>query len=252
MFVWHMDPVAVHLGFVEIRWYGIIYALAFLIGYWYTKRAAKERGWSLDVDALFTFLIIGTVVGARLFEVLFYNFGYYSTHLFDVVAVWKGGLSFHGGLVGGFLAAWWFCKKHKFSLVALADVLVIPLAFGLFLGRLANFINGELYGFPTSLPWGVDFGDGLFRHPTQIYESLKNLFIFGVLVLLKKRYKEQHFKGYLFMMFFTLYGVLRFGIEFLKVPEVSWLFLTVGQWFSAAMAVIGISGLYYVYKRKNR
>ena len=201
----------------------------------------------LDVDSLIVYLVIGTVLGARLFEVLFYNPSFYFGNPLEVLAVWHGGLSFHGGLIGAMLASYIFCRKYNIDYLELADIVSIPLAFGLFLGRIANFINGELYGYETSLPWAVKFqgADG-FRHPTQIYEALKNLFIFFILFNLKdKKYK----KGTLFFIFITLYGLLRFFIEFLKVPESYLLGLPTGQLFSILMFLIG--GIYLIKNGKT-
>ncbi|HLD12785.1 MAG TPA: prolipoprotein diacylglyceryl transferase [Candidatus Nanoarchaeia archaeon] len=250
MFTLNIEPVLFHLGSLEIRYYGLLYAFAFLVGYWYMRRRAKYLRWKLDVDVLFTYLIIGNLVGARLFEVLFYSPSYYFANPLKILFLWQGGLSFHGGLVGGALALWWFCKKYKHSWLELADVLVLPLAFGLFLGRIANFLNGELFGYPSSLPWAVDFGDGVFRHPTQLYESLKNLILFLLLVLLHRRLKKHAYPGYLLAVFLTAYGFFRFFLEFLKVPEQLWLGFPVGQWLSAVMVLAGM--VFFLYVRKAR
>ncbi|HLC54999.1 MAG TPA: prolipoprotein diacylglyceryl transferase [Candidatus Nanoarchaeia archaeon] len=241
MFIHSIDPVALHLGPLEIRWYGIIFALGFLLAYWYVQRQVKKKNIVFDADSFFIYIIIGAVIGARLFEVLFYSPSYYFSNPLQVFAVWKGGLSFHGGLLGGFLAGFWSCKKQNLSWKIVADLLAIPLALGLAFGRIANFINGELYGYPTALPWAVDFGDGIFRHPTQLYESLKNFLIAGALFVIKQRKSLQ--SGMLFMLFFVMYGFIRFFIEFLKVPETSFAGLATGQWFSLIMVVIGIIGI---------
>ena len=245
MFVHNINPVLLKLGSLEIRYYGIIYALAFLIGYYYIKRESEKRNLKLDADSLITYLIIGTLIGARLFEIIFYNPSFYFSNPLEIFALWHGGLSFHGGLVGGLVASIIFCRKYKIRLLELGDILAVPLAFGLFIGRIANFINGELYGYPTNLSWGVDFGDGIFRHPTQIYESLKNLFIFFILLKLKKK---EHKEGYPFFVFLPLYGLIRFFIEFLQVPENYLLGMPTGQLFSALMF---ITGIYFLTKSRR-
>ncbi len=249
MFIHNIDPVALHLGFLEIRWYGIIYALGFLLAYFYVSSQVKKRNLSFDVDSFFVYLILGTLIGARLFEVLFYNPVYYFSNLLQIPAVWNGGLSFHGGLLGGFLAGLWSCKKQNLSWKIIADLLAIPLAIGLAFGRIANFINGELYGYPASLPWAVDFGDSIFRHPTQLYESLKNFIIAGILFIIKQRKSLQ--PGILFMTFLILYGAIRFFIEFLKVPETSFAGLATGQWFSLFMIALGVMGINKLKKAKS-
>lgn len=249
MFIHNIDPIFLSLGPIQIRYYGIIYALAFLIGYFYIKKAAEKRKLKIDVDSLLVYLIVGDIIGARLFEVIFYNPSYYFSNLSQIFAVWNGGLSFHGGLIGGLIASVIFCRKNKIKLLELADIIAIPLAFGLFLGRIANFVNGELFGYPASLPWAVDFGDGIFRHPTQIYESLKNLFIFFVLLKINKK---KHKDGYLFFIFITLYGILRFFIEFLKVPENHLLGLPTGQMFSLLMVITGVYFLAKFKKQENK
>ena len=242
MFINNINPVALQLGPLEIRWYGIIYALGFLFAYYYVKHALAKKKIMFDVDTFFISVILGNLIGARLFEVFFYNPAYYFANPTEIIAVWKGGLSFHGGLLGGFLASFWFCKKQKISWKIIADILAIPLAIGLGFGRIANFINGELYGYPTSLPWGADFGDGVFRHPTQLYESLKNFLIAGILTAVNARKKLS--PGILFILFMILYGSVRFFIEFLKVPETMFLGLATGQWFSLLMVVLGIYGIH--------
>ncbi len=240
MFYHAIDPVLVNLGPVEIRYYGVIYALGFVIFYLFLRHAVKKGYLILeekDVDNLIGWLILGVVGGARLFEVIFYNPGYYLANPLEIIAVWKGGLSFHGGLLGALMVSYIFCKKRKISLLRLLDVAVIPVTIALALGRVANFINGELYGKVTSLPWGVKFQnvEG-FRHPSQLYEAAKNLLLLGIAVLSKKYVKKD---GQLFGIFLVGYGVFRFGIEFVKEPEVIIASLSMGQWLSIPLIIGG-------------
>src|SRR3989338_5485905 len=162
MFYNNINPALFHIGPFEIRYYGIIYALGFILAYFFVYHLAKKRNLNLtkdDVADLIFYLIIGTVAGARLFEIIFYEPAYYLANPLEMPAIWHGGLSFHGGLVGAILAAVLFCKKKKVHFYDLADIVVIPLAFALFLGRIANFINGEIVGRVTNLPWCVKFRD---------------------------------------------------------------------------------------------
>jgi len=173
-----------------------------------------------------------------LFEIIFYNPVYYFTYPLKMIAIWQGGLSFHGGLAGAFLAAYYFCKKRKIQFLELADIIVIPTALALALGRIGNFLNGELYGRITSLPWGVKFQNAEgFRHPSQLYESLKNGIIFITLWKVKEIKRKP---GFLFSIFLIMYGTLRFFVEFVREPEVMVSFLTMGQVLSIPMILIGI------------
>lgn len=241
MFYHNLNPVLLNLGPLQIRYYGIIFALGFLITYFLVKSLSKKKKLPLknsDVDSLMIYLIIGVVLGARLFEIIFYNPQYFFSNPLRMLAVWQGGLSFHGGLLGAFLATYIFCKKRKIKFLQLADILVIPASLALALGRIGNFINSELYGKITSLPWGVKFQNAEgFRHPSQIYESLKNFFIFFVLLHLNNK---KHKPGFLFAMFLILYSTLRFFIEFVREPEIIICSLTMGQLLSIPVFLIGL------------
>lgn len=249
MFYDNIDPVLFNIGPFEIRYYGIIYALGFIIAYFFIYYLAKERKLSLsrdDVADLIFYLIIGTVVGARLFEVLIYNPIYYFNNPSEIIALWHGGLSFHGGLIGASLAAYLYCRKKKIGFYDIADIAVIPLAIGLFMGRIANFLNSELVGRITNVPWCVKFKmyEGC-RHPSQLYESAKNLLIFGVLWWLKDKKLK---KGVMFWSFVLMYSALRFFIEFVREPDSQIGFilgLTMGQWL--CMIMFGV-GVYFLFK----
>jgi phosphatidylglycerol:prolipoprotein diacylglycerol transferase len=262
MFTLNINPVLLRLGPVEIRYYGIIYALGFVFALWYLLRLSKRGKLSLSEDEVYDlmiYLIVGVLIGARLFEILFYHPVYYFSNPGQIISYWNGGLSFHGGLVGALVAGWLFLrkKKRKCSFYELADAVIVPAALALSLGRIANFINGELYGKVTSLPWGVKFpGVAGYRHPTQIYESLAYLAIFIYLYLVKDylTVDKKHgkgYQGYLFWMFVALYGLLRFIIEFWKEPETLFLGVPVGQIFSAIMLVIGGYVLLRHYSKKG-
>lgn len=251
MFVNNIDPVLLNLGPLEIRYYGLIYALGFLLGYLFLRHRIKQKILKLDYDALdsfFLWLIIGVVVGARLFEIIFFNWSYYSTYPLEMLMVWNGGLSFHGGLVGAALVTYWFTKKHKLHFYDIADALVIPATLALAFGRIANFINSEHYGKivdAARIPWCVVYSrvDEFCRHPSQLYEGLTNLLTFGVLLFYDKYSgkKGKYRKGTLFWMFVMLYGLLRFLVNFYRDDPSYQLFLgiSVGQWLSIIMVVFG-------------
>ena len=184
MFYHNISPVLVEIGPFSIRYYGLIFALGLLVSFLIIRHLAKKRQLPLSSKDFDELLLIGTVavvVGARLGHVIS-SLGYYIDNPSQIVAVWNGGMAFHGGFVGLLIAGYLFAKRKKLAFYEIADIVVIPAALALAFGRIANFINGEFYGTPTSLPWGVKFqGVEGFRHPVQIYEAIKNFFIFVVL-----------------------------------------------------------------------
>lgn len=247
MYVHNINPVFLHLGPVEIRYYGLVYVLSFIFVFFYLKHAIKSKKLKLTEDQLYDFLlyvIIAVLLGGRLFHVFVYNFSYYISHPLLIFAIWRGGMSFHGALVGLIIALFLFIKRKdvKLKFYDLADILVVPAALMLFFGRIVNFINGELFGIPTTLPWGVRFPDPLggyfpdFRHPTQIYESIKNLFIFFFLICETKLVKKRK-PGMVFWSFIFLYGILRFMIEFLRFSPEHYLGLSIGQYLCIIMII---------------
>jgi phosphatidylglycerol:prolipoprotein diacylglycerol transferase len=244
MFYNNINPVLLRLGPFEIRYYGIIYVLGFVIAYFFINYLARERELKLskdDVMDLLFYLIIGTILGARLFEIFVYNLEYYMTNPFEIIAIWHGGLSFHGGLIGAVIALSIYCRKKDLKFYDLADICVVPLAFALFLGRIGNFINGELVGRVTNVRWCVKFQNySGCRHPSQLYESAKNLFMFFVLWNIKGKKLK---KGVMFWSFVLMYSVLRFFIEFFREPDsqIGFIFgLTMGQWLNILMFIIGL------------
>jgi len=259
MFYHNINPILLKLGPIEIRYYGLIYALGFVITYFFLIKLSKERQIDLkkeDLIDLIFYLIIGVVAGARLFYVLFYNLPYFIENPLIVFAVWQGGLSFHGALVGAALIAAWFCKKHKIKFYQLADMIVIPAALALMLGRIANFINGELVGRITNVPWCVNFeGYEGCRHPSQLYESFKNLVIFAILWTIKdKKINNKKLPdGFLFWLFVMLYSTFRFIIEFWRAPDSQLGFiifgLTMGQLLCLAMFVVGAIFMIKIFKK---
>jgi phosphatidylglycerol:prolipoprotein diacylglycerol transferase len=241
MFINNLDPVLFSIGPVSIRWYGVLYLLGVLFVYWYVRREIMLGRLSTTVkrfDDVYFWVVVGCVLGARLFEVLFYDPSYYFANPLKILAVWEGGLSFHGALIGVILVLVWWCKKDKLSFWQVADLFIVPAALGQCFGRLGNFFNSELVGLPFNGPWAVIYAkiDEVPRHPVQIYEILYNLIIFFVLLAMKKKSKP----GQLFATFLILYGAFRFIVEYFKTPEVVWGFLTIGQWLSVLMVVAGV------------
>jgi len=241
-----MNPIAFQIGTLSVHWYGIIMALAFFIGAYIAIYLAKYRNISKDdILDFMIWLIIAGIIGARIGHVISAWF-YYSQNLIDILKIWQGGLAFHTGFFFVIIAAIFFCKKRKIKFFDLADVLVIPLALGLAIGRIGNLINQEILGKVTSLPWGMYF-NGIKRHPSQIYELITNLGIASYLFYLFKNKKLP--SGFIFWTFVAIYSVIRFFLDFLKdwppvIYNLSW-----AQLFSIPLFIIAIIML---IKLKNK
>ena len=245
MFIQNINPVLINIFGLEIRYYGLVYVIGFLlILFILMKQRDKLKLKEDDVYDYVFYLVIFTVIGARIFEILFYEPQFYFSNPLEMLMIWHGGLSFHGALTGVIIWTYIFTKKNKLKFYDISDILVIPAAFMLFLGRIANFINGELIGKITNLPWAVKFRnyEG-FRHPTQIYESLKNLLIFFTLLFLKNKNLR---KGTLTWLFVLFYGTLRFIIEFMKEQRSFILGIPVPHIFTGLMIVVS---LYFLIKK---
>ncbi|MDZ7696181.1 MAG: prolipoprotein diacylglyceryl transferase [Deltaproteobacteria bacterium] len=247
----HISPDIFRIGPLQIRWYGLMYVLAFLAAYFVIKRQEKRRPIGLSprlVQDLIFYLIVGLIAGARLGYILFYqymNLMDYVYHPLEIIAVWHGGMSFHGGLIGTVIAGWWFSKRRRISFRALADRVIVAAPIGLGLGRIGNFINGELFGRPSDLPWAMVFPGGgpLPRHPSQLYEAFfEGLVLFLILLWLSKKKIAE---GFLLGTFLCGYGFFRFVLEFFREPDPQLGLIigsfTMGQALSAAMVVVGIS-----------
>ena len=245
MFDHNIDPVLFAIGPFEVRYYGLVFVFGILLSYYFLRKSVKKRNLQLtenDLDLALIYGIIGLVVGARLGSVIS-EIGFYATNPLDILAVWKGGLAFHGALAGLAIMGWLYVRQKKISFYDVADPVVIPVLLALGFGRIANFINGEFYGIPTDLPWGVKFSDVEgFRHPVQLYEAIKNFLIFGLLWFIRNKNLPA---GTLFWLFMSLYGAMRFILEFYK-DDVTFLFLglTWGQVWSLPMVLLGLYALY--------
>ena len=252
------DPVLVKLGPIEVRYYGLMYVLGFVLGTYILKRLCRSGFLKVDekyVDNYVTWLIVGMVIGARTFFVFIYNWEYYSKHLMESFAVWQGGLSFHGAVVGMSVATYLFAKKHKLHFFEISDSMAIAGTPGLFLGRMGNFINGELYGRITDSPVGMVFKNGgpYPRHASQLYEGIfEGLVLFCILYFVHKRAK---YYGIISSLFIIGYGVFRYFIEFFREPDVQLGYYfggttTMGQILCFIMILIGFGVMAYARKAK--
>jgi phosphatidylglycerol---prolipoprotein diacylglyceryl transferase len=247
-----IDPVLVKMGPLAVRWYGLMYIFGFTASYLLSLYQVKKKALRIDraqMDDLYFYLILGLIVGARLGYVLFYNLGFYFENPLEVFVLWHGGMSFHGGLIGSFIAGYIVIKKKRLGLFRTVDLIIPTCPVGIGLGRLGNFINGELFGKPSDAPWAMIFpqGGAMPRHPSQLYEAfLEGLVLFTVLWLYKDRKKRE---GDVFALFIALYGTFRFFCEFFREPDlqVGYIlgFLTMGQVLSGLMVILGFFLKYF-------
>ncbi len=254
-----INPEIVRIGPFAIRWYGLMYLLGFGASYALVKLRVKRSGGTVIAPAdpavflptFYTWLVAGLMIGARLGYVLFYNLGAYLRDPLDILAVWHGGMSFHGGLIGSIIAGVWACRRNRVDPWVMADLVVSTAPIGLGLGRLGNFINGELFGRVTDVPWAMVFPGGgpLPRHPSQLYELLlEGVLLFTILWTVKDRVRPA---GALTALFLVLYGIFRIFAEFFRQPDPQLGFIagpfTMGQALSSVMVVAGI--LLFFYRR---
>ncbi len=251
-----ISPVIFSIGPLQLRWYGTMYLLGFAVGYLVMRKLTEKREGKFKGDVLLDFLgyvALGLVVGGRLGYVIFYNIDYYLQRPWEIVALWKGGLSFHGGFLGVILTGIWFSRRRGIPFYEMADTAVVPLPIGLGLGRIGNFINGELFGRPTQVPWCMVFPNGgpQCRHPSQLYEALlEGLVLFLVIWTVGKKSKRP---GAPFWTFVALYGVTRFFVEFTREPDPQLGLIlgpfSMGQLLSMPMILVGAAMLWTLKRR---
>jgi len=256
---WDVNPEIFRIGSFAVRWYGLLFASAFLFGYIIMGKIFKNENLSdVLLDRLTIYMVIGVIVGARLGHCLFYEPGYYLSHPVEILRIWKGGLASHGAAIGILLAIWLFVRKeHKDYTWALDRIAIVVALAGVFI-RTGNLMNSEIYGIPTTLPWGFVFlrdGQSVPRHPTQIYEALAYLSIFILLYTLYWRKKGEHIQGTLISLACILIFTARFFIEFLKTEQVDFekgMALNMGQLMSIPFVILGLVWLYFSLKNKKR
>ena len=258
MFINNFDPVAFQVLSIEIRWYSLAYIGGILIGWILSKKLfISDQSIREKFDDFITYIIVGIIIGGRLGYVLFYNYSYYADNLLAIFKIWQGGMSFHGGLLGVIIATIFFNRKSNHSSFIYLDVVSLVAPIGIFFGRVANFINSELYGFETNLPWGVKFikVDNLYRHPSQLYEALFEGFILFLILIYLKNKSFAKTPGFISGIFLIFYSIFRFTIEFFRVPDEqlgNLLFnLTMGQIISLFFILIGFYLVLTKYENKK-
>ena len=244
----NFDPVAIQIFTFEIRWYSLAYIAGILIGWILSKRVfISNQNIKECFDDYLTYLILGIIIGGRLGYVVFYNFNYYSSNVIDIFKIWQGGMSFHGGVLGVILSTVIFANKKRHNIFYYLDIVAIVSPIGIFFGRISNFINSELYGTITTMPWAVQFlkVDNLYRHPSQLYEAIfEGIVLFIILVYFRNR-GFLNMPGFISGAFLTFYSLFRFIIEFFRVPDeqIGYLIfnLKMGQIISLIFFIVGIT-----------
>ena len=257
MFINNFDPVAFQIMSFEVRWYSLAYILGIVIGWILCKKIfIKKSDISEKFDDYITYLIIGIILGGRIGYIVFYNFSYYLDNFLDIFKIWQGGMSFHGGLLGIIVSSYIFAKKNNQNPFIYMDLVSLVAPIGIFFGRLANFINSELYGTVSNVPWSVIFVkvDNLTRHPSQLYEAfLEGIILFLLLIYFRK--KNYLLKpGTISGLFLIFYSIFRFFVEFYRVPDehIGYLAfnLSTGQIVSVVFLIIGT--IVFYLKNENK
>lgn len=263
MFTHNLDPVLFDLGFVAIRWYSLAYIFGIIIGWWYGKKIIIQKfqkdGQGFDTnlfDDLITFVIIAIILGGRVGYVVFYNFNYFLSNPLEILKIWEGGMSFHGALIGIIIATYLFSVKKKIQSLIFLDVIACVAPIGIFFGRIANFINGELVGKITNVPWSVVFPsiDAMTRHPSQLYEAfLEGIILFAIIYIINN--KKNYIVGNCSFCFLIFYGIFRVIGEFFREPDIQigyiFNFLSMGTILSLIMILAGII-MFLLRKNENK
>lgn len=266
----HLSPVALDLGFFQLRWYSLAYLAGIFLGYWYMLKLLRQPGAPMakrHADDLVFYAALGVIAGGRIGYVLFYNVDFYATHPIDILKLWDGGMSFHGGLIGTILGILYLSWRQKLPFLRLTDYVSCVAPIGLFFGRCANFVNHELWGAPTKLPWGVRFPEynpalnatvlGPARHPSELYEALlEGVVIFLVLLRMFWKTEARYQPGKLSGVFLALYGLFRYLVEFVREPDPQFdgtIFQTPGLHMGQLLSVpLILLGLWLIWTAKGR
>ena len=259
MFINNFDPVAIQIFSIEIRWYSLAYIAGIVIGWSISKKIfISDPNFKEKFDDFIAYIILGIIVGGRLGYIIFYNLDYYSNNFLDIFKIWQGGMSFHGGLIGVIVVSIWFSKKNNQNPFDYLDIVSLVAPIGIFFGRIANFINSELYGIQTNVFWAVKFSqvDELYRHPSQLYEAFFEGIILFIILLYFRNKGFMKTPGYISSLFLIFYSIFRFLVEFLRVPDeqLGYLFfnLSMGQIISFVFVLIGFYLLITRYEIKKK
>ncbi len=259
MFINNFDPVAIEFFSLEIRWYSIAYIIGILFGWILSKKVfISDETLKQKFDDYITYLILGIIIGGRLGYVFFYNFNYYLVNVDEIFKIWQGGMSFHGALIGIIIFSYYYAKKNNQNTFQYLDIVSIVAPIGIFFGRLANFINSELYGTETSLPWAIQFVqiDNLYRHPSQLYEAFfEGIILFLILIFLRNK-GFMKIPGMISGFFLIFYSFFRFLIEFFRVPDDQLgklIFdLTMGQIMSVVFLLFGVYLIFIKHENQKK
>ena len=255
MFINNFDPVAIEILSLEIHWYSLAYIVGIVLGWFLAKKYFVNKNIFTKFDDYLTYIIIGLILGGRFGYVFFYNFDFYLNNPIDIIKIWQGGMSFHGGVLGIIMASIIFAKKNDDDVFEYLDVVALVSPIGIFLGRIANFINSELYGSVTNVPWAVKFiqVDNLSRHPSQLYEALLEGFVLFLLLIFFKN-KLLNKPGLISGLFLIFYSIFRFFAEFYRVPDEQLgyivLSLSMGQVMSLIFIISGVILFYLKYENR--
>tara|TARA_B100000035_G_scaffold27576_1_gene21442 strand:- start:104 stop:871 length:768 start_codon:yes stop_codon:yes gene_type:complete len=255
MFINNFDPVAIEIFSLEIRWYSLAYIIGIVLGWYFAKKYFVNKNIFTKFDDYITYIIIGLIIGGRLGYVLFYNFDFYFNNFLDIFKIWQGGMSFHGAVLGIIIASIIYAKKNDDDVFEYLDVVALVSPIGIFFGRIANFINSELYGSITNVPWAVTFIkiDDLPRHPSQLYEALlEGLILFLILIYFKNKFSKK--PGLISGLFLIFYSIFRFFVEFYRLPDeqLGYIFLnlSMGQIISLIFIISGVVLFYFKYENR--